>query len=380
MLMSPTFLLFLVAVQASSAATNYQVILTEHSPTPILSSSNPVGQGNSQGCLIFNPSYIQKSPTFQREGLLVRECCGDTCTGHGRQFSLNQDRAERIAFAPCNLSTATCSDAFPSKVFNLDPQADTEDPRAFYNPYDEYYYLFYYRSPAISQSKCTGQQCTVQLSRTKTPLDASSYEYINTLPWHRNGCCFIKPKGQKTYCYWGEGPGPFEGLGISVTEDISTGQFEQVTWSHGNTTDNASSPLTSDQKWMLPLGSSLSEIKLEAGTHFHQLEDGNLITFYAAATPGWVAHGNYTVGWLIVDGQNPSKILQRSAKHILVPTFDYETLCPGQKSCKYIGERHNVIFLSSAVRIDKNKFRLFYGAGDGNVGTALVNIVSNVPL
>jgi len=177
----------------------------------------------------------------------------------------------------------------------------------------------------------------VQLSRTKTPLDASSYEYVTTLPWHRNGCCWIRPKGEKSYCMWGEGPSPFLGLGISTTEDISTGEFTQVRWSLRSDVKNSSSPLTSDGKWLLPLGASQNEIKLEAGTHFHKLEDENLLTFYAAATPGWVAHGNYTVGWLIVDGKDPSRILQRSVKHVLVPTYDYETLCPGKSNCKYKG-------------------------------------------
>ena len=57
----------------------------------------------------------------------------------------------------------------------------------------------------------------------------------------------------------------------------------------------------------------------------------------------------------------------------------YETLChhgntadPG--TCKYKGERNNVIFMCSATKIGPNKFRLFYGAGDGNVGTGVVEV------
>jgi predicted GH43/DUF377 family glycosyl hydrolase len=95
------------------------------------------------------------------------------------------------------------------------------------------------------------------------------------------------------------------------------------------------SPLSQDGLWLLPLGEGGEEVKLEAGTHLHRLSDGNLLTFYAAATPGWVPHGNYTVGWLVLDGNNPAKILQRSTSHILVPTFDYETLCNGAADCKY---------------------------------------------
>ena len=38
--------------------------------------------------------------------------------------------------------------------------------------------------------------------------------------------------------------------------------------------------------WMQPLGASQQEIKLEAGSHMVQLESGDLLHFYAAATPG----------------------------------------------------------------------------------------------
>ena len=58
----------------------------------------------------------------------------------------------------------------------------------------------------------------------------------------------------------------------------------------------------------------------------------------------------------------------------MVPTYDYETLCEGASGCKYHGERKNVIFLSSATRIGPNRFRLFFGGGDGNVGTGVVEV------
>jgi len=256
--------------------------------------------------------------------------------------------------------------------FNLDPYADTEDPRVFYVEETGYFYNFYFRYPPLPSQKCTDDQCTVQLSKSKTPLNASSWEYIVTLPWHRNGCCMPRPKGDKTVCIFGEGPGPFPGLGIAVTTDIDSGIFETVTWSSEN---NDTIPISSDGMWLLPLGEDREEIKLEGGTHLHSLSDGNIITFYAAATPGWVANGNYTAGWLILSGKDPTHVLQRSKTHVLIPTFEYETLCDGKSDCPYIGERNNVIFLSSALPLGGDRFRLFFGAGDGNVGTAVVSVV-----
>ncbi len=359
----------------------YTVELRSHARFPVLSSGNEKGKGYSD-CLVFNPSVVLPNPPyFNRSGLYIRECCGKECFGHGRQLRrLREPMGERITYTDCDLLAAECNDPDPNELFSI-PGA--EDPRAIFNPHDGYQYLFYYGSNKNLPCKdiyplnaTTSDQCTVQFVRTRTPLDFASFEMIASLPWHRNGCCVVRPVGAKSFCMWGEGPGPFPGLGISYTTNFSSGVFHQITWD--NTSSSTPSPISPDGLWMLPLGEDKFEIKLEAGTHMHELSTGDLVTFYAAATPGWVEHGNYTVGWLILDGKNPARILERSTSHILVPTYDYETLCsggPAGQTCRYKGERHNVIFACSAMPTGKkDEFRLYFGGGDGNVGTAVVQI------
>lgn len=365
----------------ASASMIYDVELIYHSPKPVISSSNPVGHGNSACPLAFNPSFIPANPPYlNKSGCLVRQCCDDSCHGHGeshnRLSSLDADPAERIGFAPCDLSTGVCGDVLLSSEFNLDPSSDSEDPRAFL--YDGYYYNFYFFGDSKADPKCKSDQCTVKLSKTKTPLDASSWQRVTTLPWHRNGCCIMRPRGQKSFCVFGEGPSPLPGLGIASTTNIDSGEFQQEPWA---VADGVISPITNDSMWLLPLGEKEAEIKLEAGTHPVKLSTGDFIHFYAAATPGWVANGNYTVGFIILDGKDPRRIIQRSKLHLMIPTFPYETLCGGNASCPYIGERKNVIFLSSATRLSAGlsslgheEIRLFFGGGDGNVGTGLVQV------
>jgi hypothetical protein len=244
-----------------------------------------------------------------------------------------------------------------------------------YDKYTEYFYNFNYGSNNFKEDGCGGPgvpggagACSVLLSRTKTPMNASSWVHVKggTYPWHRNGCCFIQPVGTKTYCIFGESgsEGSGSGLGIAYTEDISTGKFTQTNWTAGV-------PGTGGVGlWMQALGSDQQEIKLEAGTHIQQLESGDFLHFYAAATPGWVAHGNYTAGYIILDKNEPTKIIQRGSGQFMVPRYDYETLAGG----RYNGERKNVIFLSSATKIGPNRFRLFFGGGDGNVGTGVVEV------
>ena len=224
----------------------YTATLRDHSPTPVVSQSNAPGQGRSlDGCISFNPSFIPASSTFNESGLLLRLCCGAHCVGHGQAAGVVHDSsdpisaeragvvhnssdpisAERIGFAPCDVETGRCGDVVAG--FNLDPASDAEDPRAFL--YEGTYYNFYYRGTSDDKN-CTGDQCTVKLAKTSTPLVAASWQAIVTLPWHRNGCCAMKPRGQRSYCIWGEGPGPFPGLGISYTTDIDSGVFVQDEW------------------------------------------------------------------------------------------------------------------------------------------------------
>ena len=400
----------------SSSTSSTQAVLVDvdviyHSPLPVLSNANAAGQGKSpDDCLVFNPAYIPANPpAMNSSGLLVRMCCGASCAGHGvfdkssvaderspsARHGANAPResAERIGFAPCDLETAVCEDVLTD--FNLDPSVDAEDPRAFL--YDGEFYNFYYRGGVLPGTSCSGSQCTVALAKTATPLDAGSWKPVATLNWHRNGCCIMRPRGERSYCMWGEGPGPFPGLGISFTADIDSGNFTQVPWQSSPGADNTSNPVTADGMWMLPLGPEQSEVKLEAGTHMVELSSGNLFTFYAAATPGWVPNGNYTVGWLLLDGNDPTRVLQRSQEHVLIPTYDYETLCNGASGCKYEGERKNVIFACSATLLPSSyskdtmgsgsvasqqasqnatvdHIRLFFGGGDGNVGTAVIRV------
>ena len=89
---------------------------------------------------------------------------------------------------------------------------------------------------------------------------------------------------------------------------------------------------------------------------------------------GWIPNGNYTAGYIILDKDEPTKIIQRGSGQFLIPTFEYETLCDGSEGCKYTGERKNVIFMCSATKIGPNRFRLFFGGGDGNVGTGVVQV------
>ena len=134
----------------------------------------------------------------------------------------------------------------------------------------------------------------------------------------------MQPVGKKTYCIFGESgaEGPGSGLGIAYTTDISKGHFTQVNWTAGVPGPDGTY-VDGVGQWMQPLGAEYEEIKLEAGAHMVQLDSGDLLHFYAAATPGWVSNVNYTAGYIILDKDEPTKIIQRGSGQFLVPTYPY---------------------------------------------------------
>ena len=254
-----------------------------------------------------------------------------------------------------------------------------------------------YANKAAPGDKCAGPRCSVRLAKTQTPLSNTSWQHITTLPWHRNGCCIRRPEPPH-FCIFGEGssktlekeypktgPWPMPGLGIAATESFDSGQFKQVNWTADRPPLLGLTSATSGARtaaWLDSVGPAAHEAKLEAGAHPMQLSSGDYI-FFTSGPDTQQAHvangntGNYSAGYLILDKDDPTKVLQRNFG-FLKPENDFESLCHGTASCPYKGEREWTIFLCSAVGTqNKDEFRLFWGGGDGSVGTGLVRVVDS---
>ena len=171
---------------------------------------------------------------------------------------------------------------------------------------------------------------------------------------------------------------------MATTESFSSGVFNQVNWTADAPALLGLSSVTSGARsaaWLDSVGAAAHEAKLEAGAHPVRLSSGDYI-FFTSGPDTQQAHvlngntGNYSAGYLILDKDNPAKVLQRNFG-FLTPKIDFESLCRGQANCPYKGEREWTIFLCSAVpTANKDEFRLFWGGGDGSVGTGLVRVTS----
>lgn len=268
--------LTLAALCGIASAYTYDVSIVSKAPTPPLSIHNQVGQGYSPCTYTFNPAWFPVSPGLNSTILVVRAAGCPAEYGGG---------SDHLLFAYCE-ADGTCGDVQPLN-FTAFP-AGAEDPRVFY--YQGQYYLYMY-APGPGQH-------TVYLYRTATPLNVASWELVvGQLNWHRNGCVILREDGNH-YVIWGETSAI--GIGISMTRDFVS-----------YTTLNAT--------WLEPLGANNTdepEIVLEAATTPVQLSTGDYLHLYAAGTPGWVANGNYTGGWIILDKDDPTRILQRSTTHL----------------------------------------------------------------
>ena len=119
------------------------------------------------------------------------------------------------------------------------------------------------------------------------------------------------------------------------------------------------------------------EVCLEAATPPVRLSTGDWLHLFAAGTQGWGPWGpgiggTYSAGWVVLDRDDPGKVVQRSVVHPFVPDMDYERgTNPRFPVC-----RNNTLFVTSLVPIPGrvDAFRAWYGAADANVATAVVTV------
>ena len=185
---------------------------------------------------------------------------------------------------------------------------------------------------------------------------AGSWQLIaGPLAWHRNGCVILRADGNHLVI-WGETSAV--GIGISTTRDFASYQ-------------------TLNSTWLEPYGPTAHpdapEVVLEAASTPNTLSTGDYLHIYAAGTPGWVANGNYTGGFLILDQADPTNILQRGDYHPFMPTENYEI---GGSSDPYPVTRNRTLFVTSLVPVpgEVDTFRAWWGAADANVATGIVKV------
>jgi len=229
----------------------------------------------------------------------------------------------------------------------------TEDPRVVYRNKTGEYYLLYsavQNSPIISR---------LALAVSKTPSVAGSWQRYGPLfpneLWSKSGSMLIRDGYPGPhYLFYGD-CSIYPGLQIATSPDL-------INWTI--------QPGLLIEKRAASFDSAL----VEAGPMPLQLSDGNYLFIYNSARhgypsvkPGWDVQ--YNVGWVILDQNDPTKVLQRSDEPLFSPVLDWEIGTAPQ-----LGLTPNVVFLEGWIPYTENQFIVAYGAADSVTGIGLITV------
>ncbi|RYG59889.1 hypothetical protein EON64_19775, partial [archaeon] len=110
---------------------------------------------------------------------------------------------------------------------------------------------------------------------------------------------------------------------------------------------------------------------VESGPPPLQLSNGDYLFLYNSAQLGWPDDTTtaYHVGWAILDGQNPALVKQRSETPLMGPETSWE-----KGSSPYTCNVPNVVFLEAAYSMGGDRFKVFFGAADAAIGSAIIEV------
>lgn len=119
---------------------------------------------------------------------------------------------------------------------------------------------------------------------------------------------------------------------------------------------------------------------VEAGPEPLKLSDGNYLFLYNSARhtnisnpkPGW--NLEYNLGWAILSGDDPTKVLARSEQPILSPELDWERCDNDNPQWAQRGLTPLVIFVEGWKQTGVDSFSVWYQGCDSTIGLAELKV------
>jgi predicted GH43/DUF377 family glycosyl hydrolase len=328
-----------------SEATAYQVTVSSRDSLPSISYVDKTTSYQQ----VFNPTWVEPTKsTNGKKGLLVRtQNCdspvGGTCTFCGG----SQEKASVLTYAE---ETADGKFSFvdsSSVVFGPGDSSDswgTEDPRMKFNPVDNLYYMFYtaYNGSSIFLSLATSSNPTVSTEWKKLgPV-------FPTMQNSKSAALLLRDNGPH-YLLWGDHD-------IRITTSSDPAVWPDI----GNVL-------------ISPRADHFDSKLVESGPPPLLLSNGDYLFFYNSAENGWPDDSAtaYHVGYLILDGSNPTVIKARSETPLMGPEFSWE-----KGTSPYACNVPNVVFLEAAHPVlgKKDTFKVYFGAADAAIGSAIISV------
>jgi predicted GH43/DUF377 family glycosyl hydrolase len=335
----------------------YNVTLVSLPPDPVISFLPPLA--NTAWPQSFNPAFVEPSAgTGGKRGLLVRS---QNCSGvaPGKCIGCNVGPSWPIApYFPGSVLTfalqrADGTFAPPYLVFAPEPGAvpgedyGTEDPRLAYESSTGTYHLMY----TCYSSKEGGNLCHATTADPTAPYPGSWTRLGRVFPGipsgTKSGALLIRPQGPPHYLYWGDSH-----IHLAVSSNLVN---------FTNINDN----------FIVPRSGNFDDALVEAGPRPMPLSDGNYIFFFNS---NHLAPYSYHPEFAILNGTDPTQILQRASNFLLAPTRAWE-IGAAPAACN-VG---NVVFLEAVAAVDgmPDTFDVWFGGSDAVVGTARFAVARN---
>jgi len=303
----------------------------------------------------YNPAFIPRGESFSKAGLLVR--CQNNASNPQNPWAVTPSNlawsqlAEPFDINDLHFHNIASESIVMAPAGSSDNYGD-EDPRVVYRESDGLYYLLY---SAVEQKPTGDLFCRLSLATSPTPAVASSWKRVGPLfpdeSWSKSGALLIRddtPAADHILFFGDSNKVP--GLQTARSVDLLHWQLNSTVWL----------PIRSDH---------FDSYLVEAGPMPMRLSDGNYFMIYNSARSGFPSPNpgynlQYNIGYIILDGNDPMRILERSEHPLLSPQLDWEKN----------GLTAHVVFAEGWYRIHDDTFLVFYGAADTYVGAAVVSV------
>jgi len=185
-------------------------------------------------------------------------------------------------------------------------------------------------------------------------------QFFNDKKWSKSGSLLINPYGNNTSLLFYGDSTLVQGLELATTTDLIN--YKKV-----------------PGIWLPTRKDKFDSFLVEGGPPPLKLSNGNYLYLYNSARSGFNSskpgyNFQYNIGFCILDGTDPTKIIQRSNVPILTPTLPWET----GHSTTGLKLTPNVVFVQSMIPLSKkDTFLIFYGAADSVIGAAEISVTVN---
>lgn len=236
-------------------------------------------------------------------------------------------------------------------------------------PKKKTYYMMYTASDNVT---CQPHDCArLSLATSKNPLDPRSWEVrgpifkdIGGFQWTKSGALILSDDVESTPhrlifaegCSYSPWVSP---LYMDVAESTDLLNWNVLPGRILTKPNNVS---------------AFDSYVIEPGPPPVSLSNGDLLFLYNGAKRHNTTKPDYNryygLGWAVLSGKDPTRVVARSTEPILIPEEKWE-----------IGDMSEgdqtpfAVFLDGAIeKLGKDTFRIYYGAADANIGAATVKV------